>query len=132
MTSTIQIKPSILARDSRFKSSATISPSPNAYRCASFADLNKSTERGSSFSKTPKLLARKGSAYPGPGSHTISYNPEKKLAYTMRSRVNHPDNKPVKKMRFRKLGLDTTIWTAIRHPANLFRSVRNIVIQRRW
>lgn len=50
MTSTITPKRTILDRDHRFKSSATISPPPNAYHHHSFIDMNRSSERGHTFS----------------------------------------------------------------------------------
>jgi hypothetical protein len=74
MVSTLASKSSILAQDRRFKSNATISPSPDAYRTRSFADL--SLERGHSFSHTPKLLNRsKNHLFPGPTDHNSTYNP---------------------------------------------------------
>lgn len=92
----VRKKDSVVARDYRFKSSATIAPSPNAYRHRSFADLSLAEDRGKSFGKAPKLPNRNKNAYfPGPGAHEPIYNPEKNLSYTMRGKVNRPDHRPV-------------------------------------
>ena len=103
MTSSMVTKPTILARDSRFKSNATISPSPDSYNRHSFVDFNRSVERGHSFSHGAKLVSRsKDHLYPGPGAHQPSYNLDKKLSYTMRSKIKPIDNRPVRKILFRK------------------------------
>ena len=103
MSFNVTKKDSILPRDYRFKSSATITPSPNTYRHRSFADLTLLAERGNSFGRAPKLVDRsKNYLFPGPGTHEQVYNPEKKLSYTMRSKVNKPDHRPVNPLLFRK------------------------------
>ena len=96
MASHIINKPSVLSRDTRFKSSATISPSPDSYHRQSFTDINRSVDRGTSFSHAPKLVNNsKTHLFPGPGAHQPIYNPDKKLSYTMRSKVKVIDNRPV-------------------------------------
>ena len=70
MNFNIAPKLSILSRDSRFKSSTTISPSPDSYNRNSFVELNRSVDRGHSFSHAAKLTNKsKTHLFPGPGSH---------------------------------------------------------------
>ena len=96
MTSTLIHKPTIQARDSRFKSSANCSPSPDSYLNRSFVDTNSSVKRGHSFSHAPKLVTRsKTYLFPGPGAHNVKINHDKNLSYTMRSKVNQPDHRSV-------------------------------------
>ena len=107
LTSTLSFnfpkKQSSLSKDYRFKSSATITPSPNQYKSRSFVEQTTSLERGHAFGKAPKLVDRsKKYLYPGPGTHELIYNPEKTLSYTMRAKVNKPDHRPVYPLLFRK------------------------------
>ena len=65
-------KTSNVARDSRFKTSETIVPSPDAYISKSFTDLNRSLEKGHKFSHNPKLTYRnKNAEFPGPTNYEV-------------------------------------------------------------
>ena len=131
MGSHIINKPSVLSRDTRFKSNATISPSPDSYNHSSFADINRSVDRGHSFSHAPKLLNKsKTHLFPGPGSHQPLYNPDKKLSYTMRSKVKLIDDRPVHLFLSRKSVLDTTTSQDFKPSTNPIKRVQNISTQR--
>jgi hypothetical protein len=108
-------KSTLFPRDLRFRDGRTASPSPDAYHHRSFTDLNRQVDKGHAFGNSEKLRRVDKNCVPGPGSYQ-EYNPEKKLLYTMRSRVGPKDHGSVHDYSFRNLdqdsirSRDTTRW----------------------
>lgn len=89
MTSRLSSKDSVLPRTERFRTAGSLSPSPDAYMHTSFIEENKRNLRGNKVGKAKRY--DRLNTTPGPGRYESDFNPETKLAYTMRAKKEPRD-----------------------------------------